>query len=504
MSRKSFALVIIIIIYLVLGVLYAGLTPAWQTPYEPAHFNFARYVANNLALPELTMGCYDQGYLSQLTAEKFPPHISIKPICYEHYQPPLYYLLLAPIFKFSGGNLLTLRLLSVVFGAISLVFIYKTIALFLPNTVFPLATTVFAAFIPMHLTMLSAVNNDALAEMLLALFVFLLLRWLLRDAKKGLPLPVIAGVVLGLILLTKVTIYTALPLSAFILFLEWTNRRIANEQRSGGRKPVLRSPRPKGVGSEAEGTTLSNALRLYLPALAMALPLYIRNALLYGSLDILGLRRHDEVVVGQLRAASKLADDGIPAYLSDLSRTTFHSFWGQFGWMAAPMDSRVYLALSLLTLLALVGLGLGFWRGESRSKQASQALLVMAVMLLLVSGVFVGLNFSFVQFQGRYFFSGLMPLGLFFSLGLYEAFRRRYALWMAGLLLLVVAWMTTTSFKQGVLDKWGILISGGTMGALFARHWLPKQATIWYLAGVYILLAGLAAASLWWFIIPNL
>jgi len=499
MSRKPVVLAIIITAYLILGVLYASLTPAWQIPDEPAHYNFVRYAAQNLALPELTAGCYDQDYLSQLTGQKFPPHLSIESLCYEHYQPPLYYLLAAPIFKFSGGNLLTLRLLSVVFGAISLVFIYKTIALFLPNTVFPLATTAFAAFIPMHLTMLAAVNNDALAEMLLALFVFLLLRWLLRDAEKGLPLPIIAGVVLGLILLTKVTIYTALPLSAFILFLaQITNYKLRATNGQSNRRQMT-AKRDKG-----QGITLSNALRLYLPALAMALPLYVRNALLYGGLDILGLRRHDEVVVGQLRAAAKLASDGALTYFSDLSRTTFHSFWGQFGWMAVPMDSRVYLALSLLTLLALVGLALWLWRGEPRSRQVTQALLVMAVMLLLVSGVFVGLNFSFVQFQGRYFFSGLMPLGLFFSLGLHEAFRRRYALWMGGLALLVLMWVAMASLKRGALDKWGVLISGGAMGALFIRRWLPKQATTWYLAGVYILLVGLAAASLWWFIIPNL
>ncbi|OQY36193.1 MAG: hypothetical protein B6243_03820 [Anaerolineaceae bacterium 4572_5.2] len=488
LSRNT-ALAIIIISYLVLGALYAALTPAWQIPDEPAHYNFARYTAQYFTLPELTMGCYDQDYLSQLTGQKFPAHLSIEPVCYENYQPPLYYLLAAPIFRVSNGNLLTLRLLSVAFGAISLLFIYKTIALFLPNTVFPLATTAFAAFTPMHLSMLAAVNNDALAEMLLALFVFLLLRWLLRDAEKGLPLPIIAGFALGLILLTKVTAYTALPLSAFILFLEW---RANYELRTTNYE--LRTTYRK----------LTNILRLYLPALVISLPFYIRNALVYGGLDILGLRRHDEVVVGQLRTASKLAADGAPAYLSDLFRSTFHSFWGQFGWMAAPMDSRVYLALSLLTLLALVGLILWLWRGESPSRKQKQALWVMAAMLLLVSGVFAGLNFSFVQFQGRYFFSGLMPLGLFFSIGLNEAFRRRYALWMAGLMLLSMMWIAAVSFKQGGLDKWGVLLSALATGALFARSWLPGQASTWYLMSVYLLLAGLSAVSVWWFIVPNL
>ncbi len=502
LSRNT-ALAIVIAPYLVLGALYAALTPAWQTPDEPAHYNFVRYTAQYFTLPELTTGCYNQEYLSQLTAQKFPKHLSIEPICYENYQPPLYYLLAAPIFRVGSGNLLALRLLSVAFGAVSLLFIYKTIALFLPNTVFPLATTAFAAFVPMHLSMLAAVNNDALAELLLALLVFLLLRWLLRDAEKGLPLPIIAGVVLGLILLTKVTIYTALPLSAFILFLQWRSNyelRVTNYELQAANKGLAKS---KAQVTNDKGQ-ITNILRLYLPALLISLPFYIRNALVYGGMDVLGLKRHNEVVVGQLRTAEKLAADGAPGYLSNLFVSTFHSFWGQFGWMAVPMDSRVYLVLSLLTLLALVGLGLWLWRGKSPSSKQQQALWVMAIMLLLVSGVFVGLNFSFVQFQGRYFFSGLMPLGLFFSIGLNEAFRRRYALWMAGLMLLSTGLIAITSLAEGRLDKWGTLSGFLATAALVARKWLPEQAANWYLTGVYLLLAGLSAISLWWFIVPNL
>ena len=88
----------------------------------------------------------------------------------------------------------------------------------------------------------------------------------------------------------------------------------------------------------------------------VALPWYLRNVSLYGGLDLLGLGRHDEVVVGQLRTAELLADVGWATYLQRFATTTFHSFWGQFGWMAVPMDGRTYLLLTLLTLLALGGL----------------------------------------------------------------------------------------------------------------------------------------------------
>ncbi len=56
MPGKSILLTFIIVGYLVLGFLYASLTPPWQTPDEPAHYNYVRYIVENRALPELITG----------------------------------------------------------------------------------------------------------------------------------------------------------------------------------------------------------------------------------------------------------------------------------------------------------------------------------------------------------------------------------------------------------------------------------------------------------------
>ena len=485
MQKETPVLILIIIIYLTLGFLYARLTPPWQTPDEPAHYNHIRYIAEQRSLPELVMGCYDGDYLAQLTGRKFPPELSIEPVCYEHYQPPLYYVLAAPIFRLTGGNLLALRLFSVGLGAISLLIIYRTIRLCLPQPLVALGTTAFVAFVPMHLTMLAAVNNDSLAELLLVGLVFLLLRWLLREDQAQKPLPYAVGLILGLILITKVTAYISLFLVALII---WFKAKSANEW-------------------------LRNGLRAYLPALLIGLPWYVRNSLVYGGLDVLGLGRHDAVVAGQLRTADYLANIGWMAYLEALVRTTFHSFWGQFGWMAVPMDNRVYYALLLLQ--AMVGVGLLLWlrqlrqvpstdSGYRRDSGYRQALWVMAVMILLSAGVFAGLNLSFVQFQGRYFFTALMPLGLFFTLGLSEALRRRSVVGVAIVLLLLVGWVGVSSLGRGGLDKWAMLIGGLAVGGLIGRRWVPIEESGWFVAGIYTGLAGLAAISVWWFIVPNL
>ncbi len=64
---------IILTVYLLAGVLFATLTPHWQAPDEPAHYNYVRYLAAQSGFPELTSRCYDQAYLEQLKSRYFPP-----------------------------------------------------------------------------------------------------------------------------------------------------------------------------------------------------------------------------------------------------------------------------------------------------------------------------------------------------------------------------------------------------------------------------------------------
>src|SRR5262245_37947777 len=103
--------VALLLLYGAAGVLYATLTPPWQAPDEPAHYNYIRYLATHEGFPELVASCYNQPYLNELTSRRFPPDLSVEEICYEFHQPPLYYLLAAPVFRLTGGSLVALRLL---------------------------------------------------------------------------------------------------------------------------------------------------------------------------------------------------------------------------------------------------------------------------------------------------------------------------------------------------------------------------------------------------------
>jgi hypothetical protein len=83
---------------------------------------------------------------------------------------------------------------------------------------------------------------------------------------------------------------------------------------------------------------------------------------------------------------------------------SFHSFWAQFGWMAIPAPSTLYWAWGALTLLGLAGLILR----RHMLRQPPWLLLVGTIIAAWLA--YVGYNFVFLQFQGRYLFPALVPL----------------------------------------------------------------------------------------------
>jgi hypothetical protein len=293
---------------------------------------------------------------------------------------------------------------------------------------------------------------------------------------------------------TKTSVYIAIPL---IFIALWWTSSTATQTRDWHK-------------------LTREAATIYGLSFAIVLPWFIRNAIVYGNTDILGLMRHNEIVTGQLRTADYLAEAGIFNYLINFATTTYHSFWGQFGWMAVPMDGRSYLMITLLCLTALGGL-IGFWWNVRSGKTTDveykvsinqrRALGLMGFTVLFMALGYLWYNITFLQWQGRYLFPAIIPLGVFMALGLSEAFLPRWRWWLAGGLGVVLAWLVLNGLWQNNLDKWSILFISlafaATIGrALLIRVW--QIPTPWLLTVCYSLLALLALVSPFWFIVPYL
>jgi 4-amino-4-deoxy-L-arabinose transferase-like glycosyltransferase len=392
-------LYVILAAYISLGTLYAVHTPAWQVPDEPAHYNYILAIVQQHALPVLQAGDYDQAYLDKLKAELFPPGLPVTGIRYEAWQPPLYYLLAAPIFAATGGSLVAVRLFTLLLGSGVIVFTWRLAREIVPGAPgVALAAAGFVAFLPQHLAMTAAANNDALTEVLIALSLWLLVRAVLAPGSAAWPGWWALGVLLGLGFLTKLTAYPLAGLIALALLLvarrqAWSPRRLAGA-----------------------------ILQVYVPAITLGSLWWVRNVFVYGGLDFLATTRHDSIVVDQPRTSEMLAKWGTGLYLRNFIQTTFQSFWGQFGWMGVVMDRRVYLALLIYSaglLVGLLGAAVAFRRaGRKLLPQQADLLLLLAAALLLAVAVYLYYNLTFVQFQGRYLYPALSIIALGAALAL--------------------------------------------------------------------------------------
>lgn len=384
------------------GALYAIYTPPWQAPDEPAHFNYIRQVAEDGCCPLIERGDWGSDYLAQLTTTRFAPAQldQLDTIQYEDHHPPLYYLLASLVYHLSAGDLIALRLFSVALGAVVVCLSYAVCRQALPEQPqVALGAMTLVAFSPQHLSMMASVNNDALAEVLVALALLWLTRCLNSE---HVPLWQL-GLIVGFALLTKLTIYFLALIAPLGIWLKW--RRTSQSTQALARSVAV----------------------FALVAGLMGGIWWLRNIKVYGFPDFLGLGAHDAVVADQPRSSDFIAQHGFAEYFSQMSSTTFKSFWGQFGWMALPLDGVlggwIYRGFALFTLAGVAGALLAA-RSKSdaghqpaQMRRARNVSIILLATLSLVAMQFGYYNLEFQQWQGRYLFPALIPIAIILVYG---------------------------------------------------------------------------------------
>jgi hypothetical protein len=153
-------------------------------------------------------------------------------------------------------------------------------------------------------------------------------------------------------------------------------------------------------------------LEIFVPALLIGLLWWGRNVIVYPGLDFLGTMRHDAIVVGQPTTASWVAEFGGRFVLWSFFRTSFRSFFGQFGWMCCTLPDWTYPPLLLLTFAGISGALWRLWHTTNRHITILFGSLLGLNLLLLVV-----YNLRFVQHQGRYLFVSLIPIGIGLTAG---------------------------------------------------------------------------------------
>jgi hypothetical protein len=463
-------LALLLILFFLMGILYAFTTPPFEASDELWHYPMVRHLADGNPLPV-------QVYDPALTG----------PWKQEASQPPLYYYAGAAltfwidtsdmaevrqenphvdnglITKDGNTNLVVhnpgvnlwqgtllavrlVRLMSLLMGMVTVYLTYRIAHSAMPDRPeVALGAAAVNAFLPMFLFISGSVNNDNLAIMLASLALFIMISIVFRNDQKGLgkSIPgrwylitswIILGVVIGLALLTKEGTIGLLPIAWGTCFVVAWMEKEGNENPSFGRTArwllliLLQS--------------IGYFLIVLLPVILIAGWWYWRNVQLYG--DWLGWSAFIAV----------LGERAHPASITQLwgeRRGFLMAYWGLFGGVNIPMPDWVYTVFNTLLVFSVIGFLLAAFReiytwlqSVRCSWQGLQSVInnlmrfvvdhfSLIVALLFSSAVVIGLirwATTTWSSQGRLVFTALSALCTLFVLGLVGWMPQRYARWV--------------------------------------------------------------------------
>ena len=418
--------------HLLLAFVYSLTTPPWEAHDEWAHYRYAAYIAENLALP-------DPG--QRLTTEFTFDEAS---------QPPLYYLLAAiPMFfvetadgytpqvnpHINGenaqtglnmavhdpeienfpwrGTILALhlgRFISIFISLLALLATYHILRYLSPERIeIALIGTAIQAFTPQFVFLSAVITNDILNILLSSLLLLISLRLIEEGPRPRLAL--YASLIAGLALLTKYLALAVAPLTAIaFLWGAWRHRR----RQHTWRQAII-------------------SLSIFAAILIIT-----AGSLLWRNFQLTGVWiprdpvSQQSLIIGIQRGDLDLNWDLVPQAL----RNGFYTYWASFGWGNLSPDEWVY---SIWTLVILIGVaGMILWL---RTEQAARARrLVFLLLLFIIAAVSFPLLRETIHespfLRGRYMLATL-PIAVWGVTQGWAYLSGRFRRWTLGAL---VAW----------------------------------------------------------------
>lgn len=482
---------LILALFLLLGSIYAVITPVFEASDELWHYPMIRHLADGNPLPVQVFDPAQAGPWKQ-----------------EASQPPLYYYLGAaltfwidasdmeavrlenphvdngiitqdgninlvvhdPAWNPWQGTLLAVRIVrlaSVLLGALTVTLTYRIGREVAPHRPeIGLGAAAVNAFTPMFLFISGAVNNDNLAIPLASLAILLMILAVTgragpgRLARSRAPLFwLLLGAVIGAAVLTKEGTLGLIPLAAGTAF-------VAQWQRAWQRETV---PATTAVALQRILATAVRGLGWFalamLPVLLIAGWWYYRNIVLYG--DWLGWNAFI-AVLGQRAHPASLAQ------LWGERRGFMMAYWGLFGGVNVPMPLWIYAVLNAVVIAGVAGFGvylvrdLRAWQVETGRTAVGEAAPVARFVNLLLDLVIT--RFPLVV---ALLFSTAVVYGL-------------------------INWATTTWSSQGrlvftAISTLCVLLMTGLVG------WLPPRPSriVALLVGGFLLVIAALAPFLW-------
>lgn len=346
--------------------------------------------------------------------------------------PPLYYAVMAPLYKLSSGlpfvgQHYLLRLAAIPFGLITVYAAYRTTRALFPGDAFLTVTVpALVAFQPQISYEAAMVNNDIVAIALTSLIIWGLIAGI-RD-RFPLRLCLALGVLLGLDLLAKGTAVAIAPVIAVAVGLALGHRDW------------------RGI--------VERGAAVLIPAAILAAPWYLYLYRTYG--DFSGLTRVEEL---------QYWNSPMGSFFELLTDRTFvlnrfRETWGEFGWRLIHLRPTLLWIIGIVTIAALLGLlvyGIAawrnapLWRGEAIARPQgwqAKSLAILALACALAYLAVIEFGTSFALSQARYFFPVVNAAALLAMLGLRTLVPTKFraagqGVFVGGLIALNIVIMTT-------------------------------------------------------------
>ncbi|MBI4744266.1 MAG: glycosyltransferase family 39 protein [Actinobacteria bacterium] len=414
-------IIVILFIAFMRGWIYSSVTPFWQAPDEPFHYEYIQEIGRSYerkppshdrpsTQTEIihSMAKWDfWRYQNQAVPAPLPWGFADIPF-FSTIQfldrAPLYYYIFFPVFKLTAsrhieGRVYAIRLFNVIFGIVT-IFLSYLIAkeIFPDNDLLSIGTPAFIAFLPMFSYISGSISSDNLLNLFFAIFIYLSIKIL----KSGLSVERIVALLFVIILsfMTKRSAIIEIPLSITLIILLLSGKEI--------------NARVKKKWLKYSGIIfLVFSFLSFLIWRSTEIKAKIRSA----------LNVHLTLSEFKIKMLEFLSPS--TAYYRTLwnFKTVFRSFWAHFGWMNIPLEWMDYYPAFFICLISLIGLIIFIVKIYSNNEllegwqKRSLIFIIFAVFWVTAIAFFRSTVYEFVPLQGRYLFPAISAISLLFILG---------------------------------------------------------------------------------------
>lgn len=426
---------IAVVCHLVLASAYLVETPAFEGPDENAQCYYVSYLKQTGSIP------YTVGAGDPLTGGPAAHH------------PPLFFTMLAGVMELFGsgdftptwrgnpgwagdpggqphfehghdeaapvsreiGVLWAMRALSVLCGAVTIVFTHRMARLLFPAQPRVADTAaLMLACVPQWSWIHGCIDNSTLGATFSAIALWAMVR-AVCERSIGVRSGLLLGVWMGLAVLAKTNTAFLLPLAGLVYAYAWL------------------------AWSEHRRTVLRSGIAAAVAALAIAGWNVVRNIQIYG--DPLTVKAIEGILANNILPPERMWEHLTGHFITK----TYGTCLAGFGWATVQLPA----AVDILVLGVFAAAAVGWLRGARTLRGSGPAVVLLALAVVLNLAGVVRLNMAYVQPQGRYLFP------------VYGAF-----------LVLVAAGLVGLAQRAAALRRAGPLFASALIAAAVSAHFL--------------------------------